>query len=121
MCDVGKSRFFADFRDILVRLHEFSLGVHNAGDVDILDDRAVGAAFKLPAQIILADVEFLSQQFQIHIFLIMTMNITDHVGNPASHLRLGRNLLLAENGDQEQMKDRTLVIIRKCTRVDLFR
>ena len=54
---IGKAALITDFRDILIGLHEFSLSIHDPGDIHILDYRAVGMALEFPAQIIGTDIE----------------------------------------------------------------
>jgi len=83
MGDVGKAGLFADLGNILVRLHKFSLGVHDPGDIVILDDSAVGIVLEFPAQVVRADVELSGQLFQAELLLVMIVDIADDLAHAA--------------------------------------
>lgn len=63
MGQIRKPGLTADFCNILVGFHKFSLCIHNSGDIYILDYCAVGVAFKFTAQIIRADIEMAGKMF----------------------------------------------------------
>ena len=53
---IGKTGFTADFCNILIGFHKFSLRIHNSCNVYILNYCTVGMPFKFPAQIIGTDI-----------------------------------------------------------------
>lgn len=64
-----KPGFSGDLGDIPVRFHEEPLGVHDAGLLDILHDRALGTFLEFPAEVIFADIKTLGEVFECDILL----------------------------------------------------
>ena len=88
MRQIGKSSFLADLRNVLVRLHEFALGIHDPGYIYIMDQGAVGVFLKFPAQIIRAYIKHLGKHVKINIVHIVGMHIADHLADAGAFLRL---------------------------------
>ena len=64
MRQIGKPHFPADLRDTLICLHNPSLGIHDSGNIHILNHRTVGICLKFPTEIIAADIKAFRQTFQ---------------------------------------------------------
>lgn len=97
MSQVGKASLLADLSNILVCFHEFPLRVHNPRNINILNNRAVGIAFKFPAKIIGAYVKMPGELFQLDILLIMSVDIADYLPYSVLRLRRGGLVFLSYN------------------------
>ena len=106
MCQIGKPGFSGDFGDIPVRFHEEPLGVHDAGLLDILHDRALGTFLEFPAEVIFADIKTLGEVFECDIFCVMVMDILNHFGNPGLAEDAGALLIHAQKLHHNQVQKR---------------
>ena len=106
MRQIGKTGLSGDFGDIPVRFHEEPLGVHDAGLLDILHDRALGTFLEFPAEVIFADIKTLGEIFECDIFCVMVMDILNHFGNPGLAEDAGALLIHAQKLHHNQVQKR---------------
>ena len=82
MGDIGKSGFPADFCNTSIGLQKLSLGIHDPGHIQVLDNRGVRVLFKFPAKIIGTEIKGLRKLFKTDIFVKIRMDKMDYLTDP---------------------------------------
>ena len=91
-----------NLRDVQICLHEQTLRVHDAGLLDVLDDRAAGSFAEFPAHIVFADVEMGRERRERERIGIIRVNICHDLLHTV--FVLGRTFLVARPQNLEKQE-----------------
>ena len=101
MGQIGKTCFFADTGNAVIRFQKHTLGVKHPCHVEVLNDGFSGDFLKFPAQVVGADIEHVSQGRDRNFFGIMLVNVIDRLCRSCSGCAFHRGVIGPENGQQK--------------------